>query len=69
MEVIIAGAGSVGLLLGSFLSESGIEVTMFVRREEQANLFNKNGIRRINEDGSESDFQRTCNDGHRKAIR
>ena len=30
MEVIIAGAGSIGLLLGSFLSEAGMNVTMYV---------------------------------------
>jgi 2-dehydropantoate 2-reductase len=57
MEVVIVGAGSVGLLLGSYLSESGIQVTMVVRREEQASALNKNGIRRINEDGSESIFR------------
>ena len=57
MGIVIAGAGSVGLLLGSYLAEAGIEVTMFVRREEQANLLTNNGIRRINEDGSESIFR------------
>lgn len=57
MGVVIAGAGSVGLLLGSFIAESGIEVTMFVRREEQANLLTSDGIRRINENGSESVFR------------
>jgi len=54
MGVVIAGAGSVGLLLGSFLAESGIEVTMFVRREAQANLLTSEGIRRKNANGSES---------------
>ena len=39
MDVIIAGAGSIGLLLGSFLSEAGMDVTFYVRREEQANSF------------------------------
>ena len=57
MDVVIVGAGSVGLLLGSYLSESGLEVTMVVRREEQASALNKNGIRRVNEDGSESIFR------------
>lgn len=56
MDAVIVGAGSVGLLLGSYLSESGLEVTMVVRREEQASVLNKNGIRRVNEDGSESIF-------------
>ena len=57
MGIVIAGAGSVGLLLGSYLAESGLEVTMLVRREAQANLIMKDGIRRINEDGSESVFR------------
>ena len=57
MDAVIVGAGSVGLLLGSYLSESGLEVTMVVRREEQASVLNKNGIRRVNEDGSESIFR------------
>jgi len=57
MSVVIAGAGSVGLLLGSFLAESGIEVTMFVRREEQATLLMSDGIRRINENGTESVYR------------
>ena len=54
MGIVIAGAGSVGLLLGSYLAESGLEVTMFVRRKSQANLLMRDGIRRINEDGSEN---------------
>jgi 2-dehydropantoate 2-reductase len=57
MDVVIVGAGSVGLLLGSYLSESGLEVTMVVRREEQANTLNNKGIRRVSEDGSESIFR------------
>jgi len=48
MEVIIAGAGSIGLLLGSFLSEAGMDVTFYVRREEQAELIRAEGIQRIN---------------------
>ncbi len=50
MEVIIAGAGSIGLLLGSFLSEAGMNVTFYVRREEQAELIRAKGIQRINQD-------------------
>lgn len=57
MDVVIVGAGSVGLLLGSYLSESGLKVTMVVRREEQASALKNNGIRRVNEDGSESIFR------------
>ena len=57
MGVVIAGAGSVGLLLGSFLSEAGIDVTMFVRRKEQARLIAQKGIARVNEDGTKSVIQ------------
>ena len=52
MEVIIAGAGSIGLLLGSFLSEAGMDVTFYVRREEQAELIRAEGIQRINQDNT-----------------
>lgn len=54
MSVVIVGAGSIGLLLASYLAESGLEVTVFVRREAQKNLINAHGICRINEDGTES---------------
>lgn len=54
MGIVIAGAGSVGLLLGSYLAETGLNVTMYVRRQSQANLIMIDGIRRINNDGSES---------------
>lgn len=57
MGIVIVGAGSVGLLLGSYLAESGIDVTMFVRREEQRKIIEQEGIRRLNEDGTESVFQ------------
>lgn len=56
MGIVIIGAGSVGLLVASYLAESGLEVTMFVRREEQEDLINRQGIRRINEDGTEHAF-------------
>lgn len=56
VKVAIIGAGSVGLLLGSFLAEAGREVTMLVRREEQAHLLMEQGIERINEDGTKSVF-------------
>lgn len=48
MEVVIAGAGSIGLLIGSYLAESGWKVTFFVRRQEQAERLRQQGIRRIN---------------------
>ena len=56
MNVVIAGAGSIGLLLGSFLAEAGMAVTFYVRREEQARLIRDGGIRRINQDGTTSIF-------------
>jgi len=52
MEVIIAGAGSIGLLMGSFLSEAGMDVTFYVKREEQAELIRAEGIQRINQDST-----------------
>ncbi|MEK5039659.1 ketopantoate reductase family protein [Sporosarcina sp. FSL K6-3457] len=54
MNVVIAGAGSIGLLLGSFLAEAGVAVTFYVRREEQAQLIREKGIQRINQDGTTS---------------
>ena len=57
MKVVIAGAGSVGLLIGSYLVESGLQVVFLVRREEQATLIRKQGIRRLNGDGSEATFK------------
>lgn len=53
MEVVIAGAGSIGLLIGSYLIEAGATVAFYVRREEQAAIIKEQGIRRINNDGSE----------------
>jgi 2-dehydropantoate 2-reductase len=57
MKVVIAGAGSVGLLIGSYLVESGLQVVFLVRREEQASLIRKLGIKRLNGDGSEVIFK------------
>ena len=51
-----SGAGSIGLLLGSFLSEAGMDVTFYVRREEQAELIRGEGIQRINQDGTKFVF-------------
>ena len=44
MDVVIAGAGSIGLLMGSFLSEAGMDVTFYVRRKEQEELIRAKGI-------------------------
>ena len=57
MKVVIAGAGSIGLLIGSYLAESGLRVVFLVRREEQAALIREQGIRRVNGDGSERIFE------------
>ena len=57
MEVVIAGAGSIGLLLGSFFAEAGMNVTCYVRRTEQAQQIQRDGIRRLNQDGTTSVFQ------------
>ncbi|MCG7342773.1 2-dehydropantoate 2-reductase [Sporosarcina sp. ACRSL] len=54
MEVVVAGAGSIGLLIGSYLAEAGMRVVFLVRREEQASIIRKDGIRRVNGDGSET---------------
>ncbi|MGN7386910.1 2-dehydropantoate 2-reductase [Sporosarcina sp. SAFN-015] len=56
MEVVIAGAGSIGLLIGSYLIETGAKVVFYVRREKQAATIREHGIRRINSDGSEVDL-------------
>lgn len=56
MEVVIAGAGSIGLLIGSYLAEAGWGVTFFVRREEQAILLRNQGIRRVDGQGTEMVF-------------
>lgn len=44
MDVVIAGAGSIGLLFGSFLAEKGHRVTFLVRRAEQAERLVKEGL-------------------------
>lgn len=44
MKVEIVGAGAVGLLLGSFLVDKGIEVTFVVRNEQQLRQINEKGI-------------------------
>ncbi|MFS0688191.1 2-dehydropantoate 2-reductase [Sporosarcina sp. 179-K 8C2 HS] len=54
MEVVVAGAGSIGLLIGSYLAEAGMRVAFLVRRDEQATIIREQGIRRINGDGSET---------------
>lgn len=43
MEIGIIGSGSLGLLYSFYLSETN-KVTLYTRREEQANKINKHGI-------------------------
>lgn len=47
MKVVIAGAGSMGLLLGSFLAEAGIAVSFFTRRQQQATSLCTKGLTRM----------------------
>lgn len=51
---MIVGAGSIGLLLGTFFAEANCAVTFIVRREAQAKRINKDGIRRMNKDQTET---------------
>lgn len=52
MEIVIIGAGSVGMLVASFLSETNHQVKLIVRREEQASQLQKLGLVRKKLDGS-----------------
>jgi len=63
MKVAIIGGGAVGLLLASFLTERGIDITVITRREEQAEALNETELLRINIDGSKTTVQlRAMND-------
>ncbi|MGE7664092.1 ketopantoate reductase family protein [Ureibacillus composti] len=48
MNVVIVGAGAIGMLVASFIAESSYKVTIISKREEQANLLKTNGIVRKN---------------------
>ncbi|REB09665.1 2-dehydropantoate 2-reductase [Sporosarcina sp. BI001-red] len=50
MEVVIAGAGAMGLLIGSYLAESGISVSFLTRREGQAIALRDHGVTRVQND-------------------
>lgn len=54
MDVGVIGAGSIGMLIGSYLAESGISVTMLVRSERQQIVLNQKGICRINENTTQT---------------
>jgi len=50
-KIVVIGAGSVGMLMASFLAEH-FEVTVIVRRKEQEEAIRKHGIIRRNLDGT-----------------
>lgn len=50
MEVVIAGAGAMGLLIGSYLAEAGMSVSFLTRREDQAIELREYGVTRIQND-------------------
>ena len=52
MEIVIVGAGSVGMLIASFLSEYNDKVTLIPHREEQARNLQQYGLMRKNLDGT-----------------
>ncbi|MEK9197672.1 ketopantoate reductase family protein [Ureibacillus sp. 179-F W5.1 NHS] len=52
MDIIVIGAGSVGMLVASFLSECNDTVKLIVRRENQAEQLLRHGLVRKNLDGT-----------------
>jgi len=53
LKIVIVGAGSIGLLLGSYFSEMGHELYLLTRREAQAKALLSKGITRIMPDKKE----------------
>lgn len=51
MNVVVVGAGAVGMLVASFLSEKH-KVTLITRTEQQKNEIEKNYLERVNVDGT-----------------
>lgn len=49
MKIGIIGAGSIGMLIGSYLADCGQEVTMLVRKEVQKKILDEEGITCIQE--------------------
>ncbi|GKV67706.1 putative 2-dehydropantoate 2-reductase [Sporosarcina sp. NCCP-2716] len=47
MDIVIGGAGAIGLLIGSCLAEAGHSVSFWTRRPEQAQALRENGLVRI----------------------
>ncbi len=52
MEIVVIGAGSVGMLMASFLAEYNDRVTLVPHREKQARKLEQNGLMRKNLDGT-----------------
>ncbi|MDV6376808.1 2-dehydropantoate 2-reductase [Sporosarcina sp. GW1-11] len=55
MRFVVVGAGSIGLLIGSYLAQNQADVTFWVRREEQARQLRSRLIRQDDTD-SEHNF-------------
>lgn len=68
MKIAIIGAGSIGLLLGSFFREASFEVTMIVRRKEQKDFLNEKGIRRFTINQTESTFRVRATDDFKEVL-
>lgn len=51
METVVIGAGAVGMLVASFFSKEH-NVTLVARKVEQAEALNRDGLKRINLDGT-----------------
>ncbi|WP_040286945.1 ketopantoate reductase family protein [Sporosarcina koreensis] len=51
MEIVIAGAGAIGMLMGSYLAEQGHGVSFLTRRPGQSLALQKNGLLRIGDTG------------------
>ncbi|MFJ7660811.1 ketopantoate reductase family protein [Lysinibacillus sp. NPDC097162] len=52
MNVVVIGAGAVGQLMASFLAEACMDVTLVVRRQEQADELNLKHLTRVHIDGT-----------------
>ncbi|WP_432354876.1 2-dehydropantoate 2-reductase [Sporosarcina sp. A2] len=56
MQIVIAGAGAMGLLVGSYFAQTGQSIAFYTRREEQAAQLREKGLNRI-VDGRSTVFQ------------
>lgn len=57
VNVVVIGAGAVGQLMASFLAEACFDVTLVVRRQEQADELNLKHITRVHIDGTKTIHQ------------